>query len=246
LQKVDLVFILGSQIKRVVDGKIILAPHTELKAMAAALYYKHHYSCKFVIMGGYNFGVRYDDENILKANFSFEAISSARNKSSEAEAIKDYMVAEGVSEKDIMLEELSATTEEQVKIFSMLLKRTTFAGCNTVGIMSVANHLHVNFPLFLREATSVDLVPIYAEDVLNNAGKGGWVWTYYDDLLKRNPKAVNFSLEQFRENLHTYKSIAEIIHQWEYFKEPVLMVESQKIVYKETRICKICKKKEFV
>jgi len=226
------VFILGSQIKKTPKGLVAFAEHTALKAEAAVCFYNEIMKggCQFVIMGGHNFGVRYDNKKIMEsADFSFEALALAQNEISEAQAIKEYMISNGVSAEDIFIEELSATTEEQVQIVEILLKRTTFKGTD-VSIFSVAPHLHRSILSFQKICRIAN--PLYAEDVLRWSGKQKTVVKYYKGLGKRNPKAVNFSLEELKKNLGTTKGIATLFHDlvlkdsnwtdnygWEYSKE---------------------------
>ena len=125
MKKYDLVILLGSQIK--CDSKEIeyfLAPHTALKTEAAAIAYKKEITRRFIISGGYNFGVRYDYEKILKfPDFSFEAFAKARGETSEAEVIRDCLIyTHGIPQEAMFLEDLSSNTSEQAEILKILLK----------------------------------------------------------------------------------------------------------------------------
>lgn len=250
-ENLDLVFVLGSQIMRRARGKIVLAHHTELKSLAAVLYYRQHAdTCRFVVMGGYNFGVRYNDTTILKEpDFSFGALSRARVSPSEAETIRYFMARNRVPPEAIVLEELSATTEEQVKIAGILLKRTTFEGVKRVGILSVGPHLHKTYPIFKKELASFNVVPVYAEDVMRDADRTIHVRIYYGSLLKRNPAAVNFSAEQAAETLYKGRSIADLLHDWEekeeWYDEPQGKLPIHNC-YRRFRICRVCGEEEFI
>lgn len=76
-QRYDLVIQLGSQVQYV-DGQYQLAPHTWMRTMASAIILKTGISPRLMISGGSNFGVRYNDTEILKPPvFSFEAFADA-------------------------------------------------------------------------------------------------------------------------------------------------------------------------
>jgi len=53
-----------------------LAPHTELKARAAGIALQKRITNRFIVSGGYNFYLRYNETEILKTpDFSFEAFT---------------------------------------------------------------------------------------------------------------------------------------------------------------------------
>ncbi|MCS7369459.1 MAG: YdcF family protein [archaeon GBS-70-058] len=165
MEKYDLVIVLGSQVKKR-DNRYFLAPHTELKARAAGIAYKRGIVKKFIISGGYNFGVRYDYSSILeKPNFSFEAFALARWEKSEAQIIAEFLHEEyKVPLQDMLLEELSATTEENVEFLKTLLKRQTFNFAKRIGVLTILSHMERALPLFKR--ANLDVKPLFAEELL--------------------------------------------------------------------------------
>jgi hypothetical protein len=165
LEKYDLVIVLGSQIRRQ-RGRYFLAPHTELKALAAGICWQKEITKKFIISGGYNFGVRYDDNKVLKTpDFSFEAFTHARRKKSEAQIIAEFLHEKfNVPLDAMLLEELSATTEESVEFLKILLKRSTFTFAKRIGVLSLLSHMKYALPLF--RSANLNVEPLFAEELL--------------------------------------------------------------------------------
>lgn len=160
-----MVAVLGSQVTKQGD-RYALATHTELKARAAGVAWARGIAKRFIISGGYNWGVRYDDEQILpKPDFSFEAFARARRHGkSEAEVIGDYMKERcDVPEDAMLLEESSATTEENAEFLGIILKRPTFAEAKTVAILTLLHHMAKALPVF---GTIMKVEPLFAEDLL--------------------------------------------------------------------------------
>ena len=62
--KYDLIIVLGSQVTRF-GTKYGMGQHTLFKAEATAKALRERITSKVIISGGYNFGVRYDDEKVL-------------------------------------------------------------------------------------------------------------------------------------------------------------------------------------
>ncbi|MBM3206096.1 MAG: hypothetical protein FJZ43_00530 [Candidatus Staskawiczbacteria bacterium] len=62
-QEYDLVCQLGSQVMYR-DGKYDLAPHTLMRTMASVIILNKGIAPRLMVLGGSNFGVRYDDEKI--------------------------------------------------------------------------------------------------------------------------------------------------------------------------------------
>jgi uncharacterized SAM-binding protein YcdF (DUF218 family) len=82
----------------------------------------------FILSGGYNVGVRYDlnGNEFRIANYSFAAFALARNLlgPSEALVIRTYMWQhKGVSLDRMVLEETSASTEENARVCTVILSR---------------------------------------------------------------------------------------------------------------------------
>ncbi|MFQ6049856.1 MAG: YdcF family protein [Candidatus Paceibacterales bacterium] len=171
MEKYDLVILLGSQVLKQ-DNQYVLARHTQLKAQATVIASREGIAEKFIISGGGNFWVRYDENEILpKADFSFEAFVRGRNEKSEAEVIRDYMKSHGVLEKAMFLEELSATTKENALIIKILLERTTFDFAKRVAILTLAYHMERALPVF--QEAGLNIQPLFTEDVLALEGKPG-------------------------------------------------------------------------
>jgi len=165
LENYDLVIVLGSQVKKQ-DNRYFLAHHTELKARAAGIAYQRGIVKKFIISGGYNFGVRYDYSRILEnPNFSFEAFALARWEKSEAQIIAEFLHEEyKVPLQDMLLEELSSTTEENVEFLKILLKRQTFSFAKRIGVLTILSHMERALPLFKK--ANLNVKPLFAEELL--------------------------------------------------------------------------------
>lgn len=213
----DLLVVLGSQVTKI-EREYGLAPHTKMKADAAIMAYKMRLTAYFLVSGGCNFGVRYDDRNILaEANFSFESLALAQFYNSEAETVRDYMIKRAVPGYKILIEESSATTEEQLKFIKILLQRTTFEFVEILGILTMAYHHQRVFPLFEKEFSGerIKIVPIFAEDVLVEAeGRDGIdrICHYYGKVHPLTYRGKNFcDLARIREILESGKSIKELI-----------------------------------
>lgn len=208
MKKYDLVIVLGSQIKK--QGvRYTLAPHTELKAQAAGVAWKKGITKRFIISGGYNFGVRYDGKQILpKADFSFEAFAKARNEKSEAEIIKDFLRDNyGVPETAMFLEELSAYTKEQAEILRVLLTRTTFSEAKKIAILTLLYHMKRALPTF--RAIGLKAEPLFAEDLLALEGK---LWIERICRYYSAPKGgKQWNTEKIRELLSNSKTIGELL-----------------------------------
>jgi len=185
----DVVFILGAQAQRnLSSGVIVPAFHTQSRVEAGSVIY-HDYAVKrFIISGGYNVGVRYDLVNntvFASANFSFEAFALARQWPSESEIMKRVMCEElGVPAASVLLEETSATTDENAKLGAVILSRSNFftrsnnAGAEKsrlrVGVLTNLFHMPRAILSFENELASslcqsgpsIDLVPLYVEDYI--------------------------------------------------------------------------------
>lgn len=163
----DLVIQLGSQVKYSPAG-YELAPHTAMRAAAAAIALKNGIAQNLMVSGGSNFGVRYDDQQLLKpADFSFSAFADAAfMRKSEAEVIKDFLVNEyGVESSRIFAETISATTEENAAFAAILLKRRpAFTGSEKIAVLTLLYHMEKALPLFIQAGLHADA--LFAENVL--------------------------------------------------------------------------------
>lgn len=173
-QQYDLVCQLGSQVM-CVDGLYKLAAHTEMRTKASAAVYKKSIAPHLMVLGGSNFGVRYDDDKIFGAThptqkspvFTFEAFAdSDYNRKSEAAVIKDVLVREFcVPSNKVFAETLSATTEENAAFLTTILKRRPmFTGNEKIGILTLLYHMERAFPIFKKAGLNVE--PVFAENVL--------------------------------------------------------------------------------
>lgn len=203
-----MVILLGSQIKKR-DDKYYLAPHTRLKAEAAGIAWQKGITKRFIISGGYNFQVRYNDTEILKnPDFSFEAFAKGREKKSEAEVIAEFLIREcRIPREAMFLEELSAYTEEQAEILKILLKRLTFAEMKKRAILTLIYHMERALPIFRK--TGLEVKPLFVEDLLALEGKSGIdkVCKYYS--VPKGGK--QWPIDKIRELLSSGRSIGELM-----------------------------------
>jgi uncharacterized SAM-binding protein YcdF (DUF218 family) len=208
LERYDLVIVLGAQIKKE-NEKYLLAPHTELRARAAANAFHSGTAERFIISGGYNFLVRYNENQILsKADFSFKAFAKSRAWMSEASLIKEYMMGFDIPEEAIFLEELSATTEETAEILKILIRRKpTFDFAKKIAILTLIYHMKRALPVFQNSGLRVE--PLFAEDLLALEGKSGIekVCQYYS--VPKGGK--QWPVDKIRELLSSGRSIGELL-----------------------------------
>lgn len=182
MKQYDLAIQLGSQVKHSPAG-YQLAPHTRMRTEASAIAIKNGIAQNLIISGGSNFGVRYDDQEIMKpANFSFATFANADfTRKSEAAVIKDFLVNEyGVESSRIFAETLSSTTEENAEFVKILLKRRpAFTGNETLAILTLLYHMEKALPVFRNAGLTVE--PLFAEDLLATKGEHGIraICTYY-------------------------------------------------------------------
>ena len=122
--------------------------HTKLKLLATVKFLKENLKFKVLLQGGYNFGVRYNDQEIIESDFSFSAFALAREMKSEANYGREFLIKEGINEERILIEEISATSKENSLIANILLLRTTFKQLNEVRIFSFTHHLKKILPFY--------------------------------------------------------------------------------------------------
>jgi uncharacterized SAM-binding protein YcdF (DUF218 family) len=127
-----------------------------------------------------------------KPIFSFEAFASARSKGpSEAEVIAHVMEEKyGVPEEAIILEDLSATTQESALFVRQILRRPLFlevegtdiSKLTRVGLLTLLYHMPHALKCF--QAADLEVVPVYAEDMLALDTSRDWadeIERYYQD-----------------------------------------------------------------
>lgn len=212
MEKIDLCFGLLSQVKKNVEtGENYPAKHTEMKLDGLVTAFKKRFIYLIMLLGGRNYGVRYDYEKILpKADFSFKAFIKAREEKSEAEVARKYLEERGIPKYVMFLEETSATTLENAKISKIILQRTTFNSVNKIGIFSLAYHLEKAYPVFIKafKETRFNVKPVFVEDFLA-LEKGGIkrVCEYYSE--KKGGK--QWPVEKIQKLLSRGRSIGELI-----------------------------------
>ena len=214
IEPYELVVVLGSQIVK--KNNIYTLPEdTALRAMAAGIAWKMGIARKFIISGGYNVGVRYSEtEILLKPDFSFEALAKARKEKSEAQVIRDFMRDNfGVPEELMLLEELSATTEENAIFVSVLLRRTTFQEIARIGILTRLYHMPKALQLFDKAFKQFNLKvkvePLIAEDIVRVLGEE-WV-DKVSEFYSIPRGGKQWPVEKIRELLSQRKSLRELI-----------------------------------
>ncbi len=210
MNRYDLVIQLGSQVQ-FIDGQYRLAPHTRMRTGASAIVVKKGIAPILMISGGSNFGVRYDDREILKpANFSFAAFAHADFvRKSEAAAIKDVLVNEfGLASPQIFAETLSSTTEENAEFVKILLRRQpAFTGNEKIAILTLLYHMEKALPVFRGAGLNVD--PLFAENVLadNDHSQIDTICQYYS-----TPKGgKQYPVDRVQQLLTEGKSLAELM-----------------------------------
>jgi len=208
LEKYDVIVLLGSQVTKQA-GQYALALHTELKARAAGVAWAKGIGKRFIISGGYNWGVRYDDKQILqKPDFSFEAFTRARRMGkSEAEAIRDFMREHcGVPEDAMLLEEVSATTEENAQFLKIILERPAFSEAKGIAILTLIHHMERALPAF---RAIMEVEPLLAEDLLAMQGP---IWIDKICEYYESPKeGKQWDTNKIRELLTNRKSVGELL-----------------------------------
>jgi len=129
---------------------------------------------KLIVVGGSNFGIRYDDEKILaKPDFSFSAFANAAyDRDSEAEVIKNWLTFNcDIDPALILPETMSATTEENAEFLKIILRRRpAFTGNEKIAILTLLYHMERALPVFLKVGLQVE--PLFAENLLAMADSG--------------------------------------------------------------------------
>jgi uncharacterized SAM-binding protein YcdF (DUF218 family) len=210
-----LVVVLGSQVHHDESTReYSLAEHTRMKVEAAAIALRQGMTEQMIFSGGYNFGVRYDDGKILNPpDFSFPALSTAQvARTSEARAMRNVAVDDfGAKSQCILLEEMSATTEENAFCVDIMLKRTTFTNVKNIGILALFHHLPRALAIF-RSACAYagfEFYPVIAENLLATKGE-----TAIDKIAKYYgvPRGGRqHDAKRIRQLLSEGKSLAEMM-----------------------------------
>lgn len=224
MQKIyDATIQLGSQVTYLAEPATYqLAPHTALRTEGSAIAFKKGITKKLIIVGGSNFGVRYNDQEILKpAIFTFEAFADADfNRKSEAAVIKEFLVKNyGVPSNQILAETLSSTTKENAQFVKIMLqRRPMFNGSESLAIITLLYHMEdkVNekgettpgaLTIFKEAGLNVD--PLFAENLLadNDPSQIEKICQYYT-----TPKGgKQYDVDRIRKLLTEGKSLAEMM-----------------------------------
>lgn len=186
LKNIDGMIILGSQVYLdIMQGEVVPAPHTELKARAAGIAWKIGlpFSRCLIISGGHGIWVRYlpcpypeslNHENLpvlrksaatlllSPPDFSEEAKGKARKYPSEAQVIKGFIMKHyGVPEGLFRLEEDSTTTEENAKFCKPIIGKE---GLKKVALLTILPQMPRALEIFKKNG--IEAHPIFAEDLV--------------------------------------------------------------------------------
>ena len=226
MHQYDLVCQLGSQVMYSPAG-YRLAQHTGMRTLASAVVLRRGIAPRLMILGGSNFGVRYDDDRIFnndhpsqkKPSFTFEAFAASDYyRKSEAAVIKQMLVNElGVDPSKVFAETLSATTEENAEFMKIILRRRPmFTGNEKVGILTLLYHMERVLPVFRKAGLNVE--PLFAENILANDDPKQieMICQYYS-----TPKGgKQYDIERMRQLLTEGKSLEEMM--WPYWYVTVI------------------------
>lgn len=184
--RADVIAVLGSRIG-ISNGKVKPALHTEMKIRAAGIAFKMGCSSRFILNGGYNFGVRYgldiEEPAYAEENISEIAQEKARVYRSEASLMAEFMRKEcGVSPDCLILEEDSRTIQENVEFCREIVRRLytrgkSLVGSYGLGVLTLLCHMERALPLFQEEIGKIEsrngnrirVIPFFAEDILVEA-----------------------------------------------------------------------------
>lgn len=169
----DVVVVLGARIGLNEEGKMVLAPHAEARAVAAGLIWRKGLVKKLIICGGHAIGVRYPiylsdpifgrKESDYRPDFSDGARKIAKLYPSEASLIAEFLINHyGVPRETMILEECSTTTSENVYCIKPMLERI-FA--KDIGVISNHNHLERAVAEFQKIGLIVE--PIATEKIVD-------------------------------------------------------------------------------
>lgn len=231
MKQYDLVIQLGSQVmfrdrrlslleeeelvrtKQLVAG-YELATHTEMRTRASAVVIKKGVASRLLISGGSNFGVRYNERELLKPPiFTFDTFADSDYKyKSEAAVIKTFLVEKyGIESNKILAESLSSTTEENAEFVKIILRRRPmFTGTEKIAILTLLYHMERALPVFHK--AGLDVEPLFAENVLadNDAKEIDRICTYYS-----TPKSgKQYPVDHICQLLTEGKSLEELITPW--------------------------------
>lgn len=239
-QRFDLVCQLGSQVKFVVTetgGYYELAEHTDMRTRASVGVIATGIAPCLMILGGSNFGVRYDDKSIFNAQhptqktavYTFEAFAKSDfYRKSEAAVIKDVLVTQySMNPGQIFAETLSSTTEENAEFLKIILRRRPmFTGNEKIGILTLLYHMEDKIDsetgerkpgaLSIFRKTGLNVEPLFAENILAMSddpknplpnGNINQIYKYYS-----TPKGgKQYDVDRIRNFLTEGKSLYELM-----------------------------------
>lgn len=183
----DCVIVLGSQVGINDKGEMVPAFHTEMKVRAAGIAWQQQIANKFILIGGYNFDVRYElyldvpvfgtKNSNRKPDFSDEAKKRARYYRSEASVMAEMIKREyDVWPQALILEEESSTTQQNAELCAEILEDLFFSRAGgkkaTIGIIALLYHMEralAEFKKAFEEKEVSDLLsihPLFAENLL--------------------------------------------------------------------------------
>ena len=144
--------------------------------------------------------------------FSFGALATAQRAStSEARPMYNFAVDDFEAKPScILLEEMSATTEENAASVNVMLKRSTFTGMQQkIGVLALLHHLPRALTIFKTAFTDFEIQPVIAEDLLATKGSNeiDKIAKYYAPL--RGNK--QYDTRRIRELLTEGTSLAEMM-----------------------------------
>ncbi len=218
MERYDGVIILGAQVGVNKEGKIIPATHTEMRTRAAGIAYQQNVTQRFIVSGGYNFGVRYDldlsvpifgtQASDRKPDFSDEARMKARWYRSEASVMAELLKTEyDIPPEILILEEDSKTTKENAQYCKVIAER---CGWKKIGLLTLLYHMGKALKEFQEAGLQIE--PLFAEDLLMLESRVKWVsqiYKYYS--IPKGGK--QWDVEKIRELLDSGKSIGELMEE---------------------------------
>lgn len=212
----DLVVQLGSQV-HFKNGFYEVPAHTQMRTEAAAFAFKSGIAPRLMVLGGSNFGVRYDEEKVFGAQhpnqktpiFTFEAFSDSDQLQSEAQVIKRGLVkAFDIPSNKVFAETLSATTEENAEFLKIILRRRPmFTGEEKIGLLTLLYHMERALPIFQKAGLNIE--PLFAENLLveKDQKEIDEICQYYS-----TPKGgKQYPVDQIRQLLTEGKSLEEML-----------------------------------
>lgn len=164
----DIAIVLGARIG-IRDGKMCLAPHTEMRVRAAGVLWKKGLARRFILTGGHNIGVRFDldisvpifgrPDSDREPDFSEAAKEKARCYRSEASVMAELMKKDyAVPPEVLILEEDAHSTADNAKKVKDILKRIS-----VTDVALITNLFHMDCAIQEFRQAGMTCKPLYAE-----------------------------------------------------------------------------------